>query len=217
VGHALVYAIGVAVSPVAIAAVLVILGTRGASRRALIFAGGWILGIASCAAVFTLVVNAVNITDARPVWIGITELALGIAFVALAIGLWLRRRPEPEPSRPWIAAVDEFTSTRLATLGVVLSGGNPKVYALSLGAALSLAQAGANASTSAAAIGLFTAVGALGVVLPIAACAVFPQQGQARLATLRDQLTRYERVVLVVLTLLVGALFARDGLQSLTS
>ena len=94
---------------------------------------------------------------------------------------------------------------------------NPKVYALSLGAALSLAQADEGATATASTIALFTAIGALGVVLPIAAYALFPDHGEARLLRLRDRLTRHEHVVLVVLAVAIGGLFARDGLDSLTS
>ena len=211
--HALVYALGVAVSPVAIATVLVILSSQRGSTNAVSFAAGWTAGIAICAVGFTVVVDRLDVTDSRPVWLGVLDAAVGAAFLGVAATLWLLRRPPDAP--PWLNAVDGFTRVRSASLGAFLSAANPKVFALSLGAALSLDEAQAGLLMSMATVALFTVIGAAGVVVPTVAYVTLPGHGAEPLAAFRGWLAHHERTVLIVLALAIGGLFLRDGLMLL--
>jgi Sap, sulfolipid-1-addressing protein len=100
-----IYALGVALSPIPIGAILIILSSRGAAN-ARSFAAGWIVGIALAAVAFTVLVNALDITDSGPAWSGAANLLLGLTFLALAPRLWLRWRPGrlhpswPDQARP---------------------------------------------------------------------------------------------------------------------
>ena len=123
------------------------------------------------------------------------------------------RRPPGSP--PWLDVVDRFTPVRAASFGAFLSGANPKVVALSLGAALSLADAQASLLASLATVALFTVIGAAGVVVPTAAYVALPGHGAAPLAAFRGWLARHERTVLIVLALAIGGFFLRDGLTLL--
>ena len=213
--HALVYALGVAVSPVAIATVLVMLSSPRGSTNAVSFAAGWTAGIAICAVGFTVVVDRLDVTDSRPVWLGVLNAAVGAAFLGAAATIWLLRRPPDAP--PWLNAIDGFTRVRSASLGAFLSAASPKVFALSLGAALSLAEAQASPLKNMATVALFIAIGAAGVVVPAAAYVALPGHGAKQLAAFRGWLSRYERTVLIVLGLAIGGLFLRDGLMLLTT
>lgn len=211
--HALVYALGVAVSPVAIATVLVMLSSPRGSPNAVSFAAGWTAGIAICAVGVTVVVDRLDVTDSRPAWLGVLNAAVGAAFLVAAATLWLLRRPPDAP--PWLNAIDGFTRVRSASLGAFLSAASPKVLALSLGAALSLGEAQAGLLKSTTTVALFTAIGAAGVVVPTAAYVTLPGHGAKPLAAFRGWLGRHERVVLIVLGLAIGGLFLRDGLMLL--
>jgi hypothetical protein len=214
VEHALVYALGVAVSPVAIATVLVMLSSPRGSANAVSFAAGWTVGIAVCAVGLTVVVDLLDVTDSRPVWLGVLNATVGAAFLGAAATIWLLRRPPDAP--PWLDAVDGFTPVRSASLGAFLSTVNPKVFALSLGAALALGQAQVSLLKSMATVALFTVIGAAGVVVPTAAYVTLPGHGAERLAAFRRWLGHHERTVLIVLALAIGGLFLRDGLMLMT-
>lgn len=214
--HAVVYALGVAVSPVPIAAILLILSGRGASANAMSFAAGWIAGVTTSALVCTALVNGLDLTDSAPVWISVADLILGVAFLAVATRVWIHWKPV-RSSPAWLDVVDRFTPVRSAIFGGVLSGANPKVLALSLGAAISVARAGTPTGATAAAVALFVAIGATGVLVPIAAYAARPTQGRARLASVRRWLARHERAVLAVLSFAIGGFFVQDGIDSLQS
>lgn len=213
--EALPYAVGVALSPVPIAAILLLLTTRRATTLGLAFLVGWLVGVAAVAAALVLVVGGASVDDSDSVWIALGELLVGAAFLLAALALWSRRDRRSAFDRPWVSTVDSFTTLRSAGLGLVLSGGNPKVVGLSLGVALALAEAGASTSTAAAGVAVFTVVGAVGVVAPIAAYAAVPARAESLLRQGRDWLERHERIVLVVLGVLIGTLFLADGVVSL--
>ncbi len=160
-------------------------------------------------------VDQTGIDDSNPSWIAIPELALGSAFVAAAFVIWIRRRHRREHAVPWLDAVDHLTGTRSAALGVVFALANPKVVALALGSALSLAEAGADAGTQLWTIVLFCAIGVVGVAIPLALCLLFPGRSASPLSRLRAWLGRREATILAVLGLVLGAVFLQDGLTSL--
>ncbi len=212
--HAVVFAFGVAISPIPIGAILVILSGRGVSPSAIFFAAGWVTGVALSAVVFAVLVSGLVVTRSRLVWIGVVYLVLGGGFVAVAVKWWLQRRPgRLHPS--WLDRVDRFTPVDSATLGVVLSCANPKVLALSLGAALSVARSHADGLLVWLAVCVFVGIGAAGVLIPIAAYVAMPIRGAALLGMLHRWLLKHERVVFPVLALAIGGFFVREGVESL--
>ena len=213
--EALVYAVGVAISPVPIASIVVILTSPRGRANAAAFVTGWALGIAVVVAALTAAVDVTGFDDSDPSWIAIPELVLGSAFVAAGLVIWTRRRRRREHAVPWLDAVDHLTETRSAALGVAFAVANPKVVALALGSALSLAEAGADAGTQLRTIALFCAIGVIGVALPLALYLLFPGRSAALLTHLRAWLGRHEATILAVLGLVLGAVFLQDGLTSL--
>ncbi len=213
--EALVYAVGVAVSPVPIASIIVILTSPRARGNGAAFVAGWALGVASVVTALVVAVDVTGINESEPSWIAIPELVLGSAFVAAALVIWIRRRRRREHAVPWLDAVDHLTEARSAVLGVVFAVANPKVVALALGSALSLAEAGADAGTELRTIILFCAIGVVGVTVPLALYLVFPGRSASLLARLRAWLGRHEATILAALGLVLGAVFLQDGLTSL--
>ena len=213
--EALVYAVGVAVSPVPIASIIVILTSPRARANGAAFVAGWALGVAFVVTALVALVDLTGIDDSDPSWIAIPELVLGSAFVAAALVIWIRRRRRREHAVPWLDAVDHLTEARSAGLGVVFAVANPKVVALALGSALSLAEAGADAGTELRTIILFCAIGVVGVTLPLALYLLFPGRSASLLSRLRAWLGRHEATILAVLGLVLGAVFLQDGLTSL--
>jgi threonine/homoserine/homoserine lactone efflux protein len=211
VQDALPYAVGVAISPIPIAAVLLLLTCKSALAKGFSFLGGWVVGVAVPMLLFVVLVDRAGVTDSDPVWIVVAELAIGVAFLLAAAAVWTRRQRRRERD-PWADSIDSFTSVRSAGLGIALSGANPKVVALSLGAALAVADSGA---ATAGAVAGYTAVGAVGVLVPLALYLAAPVRAQSALRRMRAWLARHEVTVLALLGLLLGALFLRDGVAGL--
>jgi Sap, sulfolipid-1-addressing protein len=214
-GEIVVYAVGVTISPVPVAASIVVLTGRHAIANGASFLAGWTIGVFSAAALFVGLVNRVGISDADPLWIAIPEIVLGLAFVAAALALWFRRRNRRERAVPWLDAADALSRSRSTWLGLLLSAANPKVVALALGAALALAETNANSATTAQAVVLFTAIGVVGVALPLALRALFPRRAALLLGRLRAWLGKHETAILVPLGLVIGAVFLQGGVASM--
>lgn len=215
VGDALVYAAGVAVSPIAIASILLLLTSRGASANGTSFAVGWAAGVALLAGVFAVLVRVVGIVDKHPVWIALLELVLGGVFVVAAAALLGRQARRKAQSLMFVTAVDTLTPARAAGVGSVLSAANPKAMALALGAAVTLAREGAGGVTTVETVSLFATIGSAGVLIPLGAHFAFRSRSRSVLAGARAWLVRYEIPVFVLLGLAIGAVSITDGLRSL--
>jgi hypothetical protein len=215
VREAVVYAVAVAVSPVPIGATLLLLTCPRREANGLSFLAGWAVGVGTLALLFVVLVEASGISDADPLWLALSEIVLGVVFLLTAAVLLIQRGRRPERAAPWINAVDHLTAPRSGGLGLVLSGANPKIAALSLGAALSLAETDASATRVAMSAALFTAIGAVGVAAPLAVHLAAPTRTEPILLRLRSWLGTHETAVLVVLGVVVGGLFVREGVAAL--
>ncbi len=213
--EALVYAVGVAISPVAVAAVLWLLTCPRAVANAISFLVGWTFVVAAATVVLVLLVDQAGLTDSDPLWISLAELVIGAAFLLAGLAVWRQRHDRQPGSVPWVSAVDAFTMARSAGLGVVLSAANPKVVALSLGAAFALMQADTEAGVAAKTIVLYSVIGAAGVSIPVALYLSAPHRVSSLLARLRSWLSRHETTILTTLGVLIGATFLVDGLDNL--
>src|SRR5919112_2139748 len=130
IGDLLPLAIGVAISPIPIIAVILMLLAPKAGGTSAGFLIGWLVGIAGVTTVFLLLAGVLDLgsstePSAAASWV---ELALGVLLLLLAARQW-QGRPEPgvEPALPkWMAAIDTFTAGKAAGLGLLLSAVNPK-------------------------------------------------------------------------------------------
>lgn len=98
---------------------------------------------------------------------------------------------------------------------MILSGANPKVLALALGAAESVARSSAAAPPAVVGAALFVALGSLGVIIPSVVYAARPARTARLLDGLRGWLARRGRPVLTVLSIAIGILFTESGLSIL--
>jgi hypothetical protein len=210
VTHALAYAAGVALSPVAIASSVLLLSSPGGALKAAAFALGWLAGLLAMETMLAVLVDRADLSDADPLWIAVPELALGVAFLAAAAAVLLRggtRSGQPA----WLAAIDRLTPIGSGGLGIAAAGANPKIVALALGAALALAEADASTSESIVVLALFAAIGTLGVALPLGVHVAARDRSEQVFGAMRNWLARHDRAVLGVVGLVLGVVFLLDA------
>jgi threonine/homoserine/homoserine lactone efflux protein len=144
IGDLLPLALGVAISPVPIIAVILMLLSPRAGAASVGFALGWLVGIVTITAVTVLVASGVDIggDGGEPSTAGSwVSLVLGLLLVALGVKQW-RDRPEPGESAPlpkWMAAIDNVTPVRAVGLGFLLSAVNPKNLLMCVSAGVAVA------------------------------------------------------------------------------
>ncbi|HEY2650819.1 MAG TPA: GAP family protein, partial [Solirubrobacteraceae bacterium] len=172
IGQAIPFAVGVALSPVPIIAVVLMLASAKGPVSGPAFLAGWVLGLAVLGTIVLLAASGAGATNsgAPANWVSILKLVLGVLLLALAVKQW-NGRPEEgiEPKLPaWMKTIDTFSPIRSASIAAVLSSINPKNLILVVGGAASIAQTGATSGQQAAALAVFIAIASLGVGTPVA-------------------------------------------------
>jgi threonine/homoserine/homoserine lactone efflux protein len=211
-------ALGVALSPVPIIAVILVLGTPKARSDGPMFAIGWVLGLAGVSVVVLLVARgASNTNSGSSNAVDTIKLALGLLFIVMAAGQWRKRpkRGEEAVMPKWMATIDNFTEGKSFGIGLALSGANPKNLALTLAAAGSIAQAGLSGSQDAVAVAVFVIIGSLSVVGPVAFFMFARDRADKPLASIKEFMTDHNAVIMMVVLLILGAKLLGAGIAGL--
>jgi hypothetical protein len=116
IGEVIPFAVGIAISPVSIIAVILMLFSPRARVNGLSFLVGWVLGLAVVSGVVYAIADAGDVATDKTAsdtsyWI---KPGLGAFLVLHALRSW-RRRPasEDEAETPkWMAAIDSFTPVK---------------------------------------------------------------------------------------------------------
>jgi threonine/homoserine/homoserine lactone efflux protein len=217
-GDLLPSAVGVALSPIPIVAVILMLGTRRAHSTGTAFAAGWVLGLVAVSVVGLLVAGNADSSNDTSTTVDVVVLVFGLLLLSVAVREWRGRpRPGEEPELPkWMAAVDEFTAGRALGLGVLLSAVNPKNLALTLAAAASLAQAGLSAGGDVAGVAVFVVIGSLTVAGPVVAYLLMGQRAERMLAELKQFMSANNSVIMAVVCLVLAAKLIGKAIGGLT-
>jgi threonine/homoserine/homoserine lactone efflux protein len=219
IGDLLPLAVGVAVSPIPIIAVILMLLAPRAGGTGAGFLAGWVAGIAVATAVFVLLAGTFDLgTGDQPSesssWV---KLALGVLLLLLGVRQWRSRpRDESEASMPkWMSAIDSFNPVKAAGLGFLLSAVNPKNLIMCAAAGTTTAQGDLSGGEVAGAVGLFTVVAASTVAVPVVAYAVARQRMATPLTDLKAWLTLHNAAVMSVLLVVIGVVLVGKGLGGL--
>jgi threonine/homoserine/homoserine lactone efflux protein len=220
IGEVLPSAVGVALSPVPMIAVILMLATPKARSNGPAFALGWIAGLVVVSAVVLAVASGADeagSTSSDAVsWV---KLAVGVLFLAMAAQQWRKRPKRGEaPSMPkWMQTVDSFTPAKSLVLGAALSGANPKNLALTLAAAASIAQAGLDGGQSAVAVAVFVVIGSLTVAGPVLFFVVTPSKAERPLGTIKELMSEHNAVIMMVVLLVLGAKLLGNGIAGIAN
>jgi Sap, sulfolipid-1-addressing protein len=221
IGQGLSFGVGVALSPLAIVAVVLMLATPGGRVNGPAFLLGWVGAIAALGTLVLLAAGGGEASEAgAPAeWVSILKLGLGALLLGLAVRQWRGRpRAGSEAELPaWMKTVDAFSPVKSAGAAVLLSAVNPKNLILVVGACAAIAQTGASALQQAVALAVFVAIAALGVGAPVAIYYSMGARASAILGELREWMTRSNAAIMAVICLIIGAKLIGDALSALAS
>jgi hypothetical protein len=219
IGDMLPQAIGVAISPVPIIAVILMLFSKRARSNGLAFLAGWVLALAVVGTVVLLLAGAGKISaGGTPSTISyLIKLLLGLLFWFLAYRNWqMRPQAGEEPEMPkWMAAIDSFTAGRALGISALLAGVNPKNLGLTLAAALTIAQAGLGGGQSAVALLVFVLIASASVAAPVLYYLIAGESAAETLDGWKSWLLANNATVMVILFLVLGAKLLGNGLGGL--
>ena len=214
------YAIGVAISPLPIIAVILVLFSARARVNGPAFLAGWVLGVAVVSVAVYLLSDASDAStdDTTSDSVSWIKLLLGVWLVLLAVRkLRAQKSPEAQAQPKWMASIDSLTPVKAGGLGALLSGLNPKNLALSLAAGASLAQAGASGGEAAVGLLAFIIIASLSIAVPVAFYVFGGDRAAGVLEGWKGWLSAHNDAVMAALFLVFGVVLISQGLQSLSA
>jgi threonine/homoserine/homoserine lactone efflux protein len=219
IGEYLPLALGVAISPIPIIAVILMLFSDRARTNSLAFLVGWIVGIVVAMTILLGVASTQDLsTGGQPSdtssWI---KLILGLLLIVGAAGQW-RKRPKPgeDPTMPgWMTKIDTMKPGAALGLGFLLAAVNPKNLLLIAAAAVTISQAGLSSTDQAIVVGVFTLIGASTVAVPTLGYLFLGAKAQPKLDAAKVWLSANNTTVMAVLLLVIGVTLFGKGLGAL--
>lgn len=221
ISEVLPFAVGVAISPVPIVAVILMLFSSRARVNGPLFLLGWVAGLSALSAAVYVVADTIGVSEGSSGadGVGWLDVALGALLLLIAGRSWRKRpRPGSDPELPkWMADVEEIAPVRALALGALLAAVNPKNLALGFGAASGVAHLALPTGDAIVALGAFVIVGSLTVGGAVAFDLVGGARARAALEELRTWLQANNSAVMTVLFLVFGAVLVAKGLGLLST
>jgi threonine/homoserine/homoserine lactone efflux protein len=221
VGQVLTFAVGVALSPIAVIAIVVMLATPKGRVNGPAFLIGWILGLAIAGTLLLVFSGSMDLGDggdpsSRSSYI---KLGLGILLIAVAVRRFRNRisgnGDQELPS--WLKTLDDFNAVKSIGLAALLSAINPKNLVLIAGAAMAISQPGADSGGEAVALAVFVVIGSLGTAIPLGIYFLMRDRAEKLLGGLRTWMTRENATIIGIICLLIGAKLIGDAVSGLSA
>jgi threonine/homoserine/homoserine lactone efflux protein len=213
IGNFLPSAVGVAISPIPIIAVILMLGTPRARTDGPAFAAGWVVGMVAVSVIVLVVTGTGSMRERSYDTVNWGQVVLGLVFFALARREWRSRPAKGEPAEMpgWMQAIDQVKPGKAFGLGAALSALNPKNLALTAAAAAQISQAELTGGENVVAIGVFVAIASVTVVGAVVFYLLVGARADKPLAALKEFMVEHNVVIMVVILLVLGAKLLGDG------
>lgn len=217
-GETLPLAVGIALSPVPILAVVLLLVAPNKGSAGSAFLAGRLLGVVLVVGVFAGLSDVIERSsgDPSPVVAG-TRIVVGVALAFLALRKWSRRPgTEEDPELPgWMSSIEDSTAGKGFRLAFLLSVANPKELLLGVGAGFAVGSAGLPLGATMIAVLIFTLIACLTVVIPAVAFLVARERMLGPLQAARTLLIRHNVVIMSVVLLIIAAALIGGGISDL--
>jgi hypothetical protein len=218
-GDLLPLAVGVAISPIPIIAVILMLLAPRATGTSLGFLVGWVLGVVVAITAFVLLAEGTDLagsdgSSSGPSWV---KVGLGVLLLLIASKQWRSRpRSATDAKLPgWMAAIDTFTPLKAAGLGFVLAAVNPKNLTLCAAGGVAIGAGGLSAGEAVGGIAFFTVIAVSTVAIPTVGYLVARDRMREPLDDLHAWLTVNNATVMSVLLLVIGVVLVGKGFGGL--
>ena len=220
IGGSLPLAVGVALSPVAIIAVVLMLTTERARINGPVFVLGWLIGLAVVGAIVLAIAGPTGASKSGgpATWVSWVKIVLGVLLLLLAARQF-RSRPRGEEEAPlpkWMGAIDTFKPAAALGAGALLSSLNPKNLLISVGAAAAIAQTGIPGGQQVIAYAVFAVIGTIGVAIPVGIYLALGKRSADLLDNLKNWLGQHNAVIMSALCLIIAAKLIGDAISALT-
>jgi threonine/homoserine/homoserine lactone efflux protein len=217
IGQMLPAAVGVALSPLPIVAVVLMLVSRRGRVNGPAFVLGWIAGLVIVGAIALSASSGADASEdgAPATWVSVLKLVLGTLLLLVAVKQWRGRPRDPADVKTpkWMDALDTFTPVKAVGTGALLSGLNPKNALLAVAGAAAIAGTGIDTGEQAAAYAIFVLLATAGVGTPVVFALAMGDRSARLLEELKDWMSANNAVIMAVLLLVLGVKLIGDGIS----
>jgi threonine/homoserine/homoserine lactone efflux protein len=217
IGEILPLAVGIAISPIPIIAVILMLLAPGARGASVGFMIGWVAGIIVAVVVFTLLSSVIPQGTGGPSQASaVIKIILGVLLLFLALRQWWARPASGEQAAlpKWMSAIDSMTVGKALGLGFLLSAVNPKNLIMAVSAGLIIGGAGLALAQATVVIIIFVLLAACTVIVPVIGYLIASARLAKPLDRLREWLVENNATIMAVLLLVIGVALIGKGIAS---
>ncbi|GAA1357816.1 GAP family protein [Streptomyces beijiangensis] len=221
IGQMLTSAVGIAISPLPLIAVILMLATPRGRSNGIAFALGWTLSLAVLVTVVVLAGSGADASgDEGPAtWTLWLKLALGVLFLLMGAKQWRERPREGQDAKTpgWMAAIDKFTPGKSAGMAAALAVANPKNLVLAVGGAVSIASSTADGGGKTVAAVLMVVIASLCATLPLAVFLFGGAKATEVLAGWKAWMSRHNAAIMTTVLVILGFKYVGDAISGLTA
>ncbi len=220
IGEVLPAALGIALNPFPIIAIVLLLAAGSSRQRGAAFAFGWFVGLSALTALALFVATGTEEADgSSSVVIDALQVVLGIGLLALAWHKWQSRPRRSEEVVPpkWMSGVDSLGPMRAFGLGAGLAGVNPKNFAFIVAATASITDLAETRHDIVLAGVVFVLLGSIAVLGLLGFALIRGSRADAPLDEVKTFMLANNAVIIILVLLFLGVKILGDGLGSLAS
>ena len=218
IGEVLALGVGVALSPLAVVALVILLVRTDGAGPGWAFGAAWLVVLAAGSAVVVVLADDVDATgDTGPAtWVSVVKVLVAVLLVGFAVRQWRGRDDAADGGGTpgWMRRLEGIGAPGAAGVGALFAA-KPKNLLLTIAAGVVVAQVGASRPQEAIALAIFVLLASAGLAVPVAIRVGLRARGTAVLAALRDWMVEANTTIIAVVSLVIAAKLLGDALVAL--
>lgn len=218
IGQIITMAVAVLISPLPIAAEIVLLFSARPKPNAAAYGGGFVLGVGLALGALTAVAATQDLSPGSDgaTWVAWLRIALGAALVVAGVRRFLSRPAPGTAGTPkWMDGIASFSPGRSFVVGLGIGALNPKNLVVGLAAAVVIAAGGLSTGEGVATIVAYALFASLGVLAPLVVAVAMGPRADEVLEAWRSWLVANNAAVMAVLLTVIGVALAGKGISAL--
>ncbi|MCL5438646.1 MAG: GAP family protein [Patescibacteria group bacterium] len=198
-------AVAVALSPMPIAALILILLSSKAKANSISFLLGWFLGIIVNVTIFSTIYSQIG-SGSKNTTAVIVDGILGVFLLYLAIREWKSRPKTGEsPKTPkWMQAIESISPLNSFLIAFLLITINSKNTVLDISTGVIISRSSASLTETIIAIVIYSIIASLTIIVPVFAFILFGKRLEKKLKDAKTWFIYNSSAILFVLFLILG-------------
>ncbi len=216
IGEILPLALAVLISPLPIAAEILLLFSNRPKPNATAYVLGFFVGVAAVLGIATALSGSQDVSNSNPAsWVSWLKIGLGAALVLGGIRRFRNRPARGEAETPrWMEGIEQFRPGRSLAVGAAVGALNPKNIIVGIGAGVIVSGAGLSSGEQIGTVIAYAVVASVGVLAPLVVAVAMGSRSDHLLGEWRTWLSDNNAAVVAVILVLIGGVLIGKGIST---